>query len=324
MVADTTHREQTTRIFVELFNRAHPDWEVDGDTATDLAPEHVHFLFSAQSIGFVGTDGDDNIQMFLDQETWSNRDTEENVGFITWLLGYFADTPSHTAENWSNIVQIFKTLQSEADTICELFDVEQIDWHEVKAMLIGLLEERGGNEKPPGHWETNGFERRLDLAKKLDYPVGEIDRFSGMGAHMHANDNISIVEDVDLSDVEYKSHSFEEVREWIKKPYLRPAISVSSRTRICYPIAVDRGDFYEIIDGDYRVDFQRYCEEMVVVSIQVVDEALIANQSESMYPLLRYISPEKWAGHTRAELLGRFRTGKEKTIAECGTPQDST
>ncbi|WP_246998021.1 hypothetical protein [Halosolutus gelatinilyticus] len=193
MVADTTHREQTTRIFVELFNRAHPDWEVNGDTTTDLAPEDVHFLFSAHSIGFVGTDGDDNIQMFLDQEIWNDRDTEENVGFLTWLLGYFADAPSHTSENWSSIIQIFETLQSEADMTCELFDVEQVDWHEVRAMLIDLVEERRRNEKPPGHWETNGFERRLDLAKKLDYPVEQIDRFSGMGARMRANDDMSIV-----------------------------------------------------------------------------------------------------------------------------------
>lgn len=325
MIIDPSHREQTTRIFAELFNRAHPDWEVHGKTGTDLAPGDVCFVPSPTSIGFVGTDGDDNIQMFLDKETWNNRDAEENLGFLTWLLGFFADSPSHSQENWSNVVQIFETLESEADTVCELFDVEQIDWHEVKAMLIGLLEERGPNEKPPGHWETNGFERRLDLAEKLDYPAEEIDRFSGMNAEMHANEDIPIVEDVDLSNVEYESHSFEEVREWIKTPYLRPAVSVSSWTRVCYPIAVDRGDFYEIIDGDYRVDFQRYCEEMSAVSIQVVDETLISNQEESIYPLLRYISPEKWADHTRAELLGRFPTGREKTIAECGIPpQDTT
>ncbi len=64
---------------------------------------------------------------------------------------------------------------------------------------------------------------------------------------------------------------------------------------------------------------------MDAVSIQVVDEALIANQSESMYPLLRYLSPEQWADQTEAELLGKFSSAKGKTIAECSPPpQDTT
>lgn len=320
MIVDPTHREQTTRIFVELFNQVHPDWEVNGDAATNLEPEHVHFLTTTGSIGFVQTDGDNNISMYLDQETWSDRDTEENVGFITWLLGHFADTPSHTPENWSNIVHIFETLQNQADTTCELFDVEQLDWHAVKAMLIEVLEERRRHEKPPSHWETNAFERRVRLAEKLNYPVDQIDQFSGMNVHMRANDDIPIVEDVDLSEVEYEAHSFEEIRKWIKTPYRCSAVSVTNKTLIYYPIAVDRGDFYEIIDGDHRLDFQRYCEEIDTVSIQVVDEDLIANQRESMYPLLRHIPPQKWADQTEAELLGEFNTGKRKTLAECITP----
>lgn len=323
MLVTDGHKDTTTSIFVELFNEVHPEWEVNGDPSAPLTTDDIFYHSVDHSIGYAGTDGDDNISFHLDEEIWNDRDTEENLGYLIWLLGYFTDAPSHSTENWNGIVHIFETLHSKADTTRDAFSVDRIDWHAVKEMLIEIVEERRIHEKPPEHWETNGYERRLNLAEKLDYPSEQIDRFSGMNPDLRANDDLPMI-DVTRSNLEYDDHAFDEVREWINIPYKHSDVSVTNKTIICCPIAVDRGDIYEVIDGDYRVDFQRYCERMDTITIQVVDKELLTHHSESLYPLLRYVSPDKWAEQSKAELLGRLSTGKGKTVTQCMTPTQDT
>lgn len=259
-------RQNRLQTFTDVFNIAYPRWEINGDATKQLTPDLVEYRTLSSYLGRCGPRDNGRVYFGLNHSWWTEKDTPPRLGLLIHELAHVKHT-NHRPTFWDHVVRLYTRLKNNENETAPALGVDHIDWHAVSAWLVSDPKTSTVDNRT-----ENAYERRLQLAEDLDYPVEEIDPFAGIQAYWIRYPDERYV-GLHADELEYEAHSLEELRKWFNSPRKRTGVSLSNgKFEIDFPTAVKNGDTYRITDGHYRVGLQQYLKSSDAIVVTVTDK----------------------------------------------------
>lgn len=263
----TKLRTKALESFIKCFNLCYPNWEIDGNSSQPLTEEYVeytHCKTSSKYLARLKWWPDGRIKFAIDSSWYEEATPGERLGLLIHEISH-AKVSNHPPEFWEEAVENYRTLIRNHS-------------HEVERVMMGTLEWKKTREflvtdplpVSVDHRSEITCERRLAIAKALDYPLEEFEPFENM--HLKIRNRYSrMYTEVPIWNIIYEQKSISDLIECFHE---RPRTHVEKHKNTFFierPVVKQRGDAYEVVEGDERVALAAHIGE-TAIQCNVVEE----------------------------------------------------
>ncbi len=256
----TKLRTEAFESFINCFNLCCPDWEIDGDSSQPLKEEHVKFTHCKASSRFwarLKWWPDGRIKFAIDSSWYEDATPGERLGLLIHEIAH-ARVSNHPPEFWEQAVENYKTLKHNHAREVERVMMGTVDWDDTREFLV--------TDPLPvsvDHRSEVACERRLAIAKALDYPLERFEPFANMRIKTRDVGGWNYTE-VPLWNIIYEQKSLGDL---IGCFHEKPRTHVEKRSNTFFielPVVKRRGDAYEVVEGDERIALAAHLGERTI------------------------------------------------------------